>query len=171
MIGRTAREIFPAEEARTIERHHQEVLATGRTHFHEEYQSNLDAYRWSIVIRFPIRDPQGEIVVVGCFALDITRSKRAEAEVKASDERFRTIADIHPTPMVITRMGDREVLFANRACYEKFKLHPDEFARADRSSLYADAEDRERLYAEIARGGRSRAVRSSCVRRPATSSR
>jgi PAS domain S-box-containing protein len=154
VIGRTVHEIFPPDEARTMERHHQEVLATGRTHFHEEYQSSLDAYRWSMVIRFPIRDAQGEIAVVGCFALDITRSKLAEAEVKASAERFRTIADIHPTPMVITRTRDREVLFANRACYDVFKVPADEFARIDRSRLYGNAEDRERLYDDIAQDGR-----------------
>ncbi len=154
VVGRTAQEIFPPEEAGTISCHHQEVLETGQTHFHEEYQPSLDAYRWSMVIRFPIRDAQGEIAVVGCFALDITRSKLAEAEVKASAERFRTIADIHPTPMVITRMGDREVLFANRACYDVFKVRPDEFPMIDRSRLYGNPRDRERLYDDIAGGGR-----------------
>jgi PAS domain S-box-containing protein len=153
VLGRAARDIFPPEEARTIERHHEEVLASGRTHFHEEYQPSLDAYRWSMVIRFPIRDAQGEIAVVGAFALDITRSKLAEAEIKASAERFRTIADIHPTPMVITRLEDREVLFANRACHDVFQVPPDEFTRIDRNSLYGDAEDRQRIYDEIARDG------------------
>ena len=115
-------------KADVIDRHHREVLETGRTHFHEEYQPSLDAYRWSMVIRFPIRDAHGEIAVVGCFALDITRSKLAEAEVKASAERFRTIAEIHPTPMIITALSDREVLFANRAYYDAFRVD----ARRDR---------------------------------------
>ena len=154
VVGRTAADIFPPAECEAIERHHLEVLETGRTHYHEEFQPSLDAYQWSMVIWFPIRDAQGEIAVVGCFALDITRSKLAEAEVKASAERFRTIADIHPTPMVITRMGDREVLFANRACFEVFKVRPDEFARFDRGRLYGNVEDRERLYADLDRGER-----------------
>ena len=146
------------------------MLETGRTQFHEEYQPSLDAYQWSMVIRFPIRDAKGEIAVVGCFALDITRSKLAEAEVKASAERFRTIADIHPTPMIITRLGDREVLFANRAYFDVFgvgdRTLPD-FDRDAASTLEPD--EREEIYADIAPrpaidGARDRA----CARRRAS---
>ena len=96
VIGRTAAEIFPAKEAAFIDRHHQEVLRTGRTHFYEEHQPSLDAYQWSIVIRFPIRDVHGEVAVVGCFALDITERKRAEAALKASEARLAAFMENAP---------------------------------------------------------------------------
>ena len=154
VLGRTAAEVFPAIESDVIDRHHREVLETGATHFHEEHQPSLDAYEWSMVIRFPIRDAHGEIAVVGCFALDITRSKLAEAEVKASASRFRTIAEVHPTPMVIVRLADRELLFANRAFFDTFRVEPVEIAEYDRSFLYGDPVDREAIFAELARGAR-----------------
>ena len=154
VVGRTAHDLFPPAEAATIDRHHQEVLATGRTHVHEEYQPSLGDYRWSMVLRFPIRDAQGEVAVVGAFALDITRSKQAEAEVIASALRFRTIADTHPTPLIITRLDDREVLFANRAYFEVFGTQPDALAQFDRGKLYGDPADREAIYAAIQRDER-----------------
>ncbi len=154
VIGSTARDVFPPDEADQIDQHHAEVLSTGKTVFYEEYQPSLGEYQWSMVIRFPIRDARGEIAVVGCLALDITERKRAEAEVKASAARFRAIAEIHPTPMIITRLSDREVLFANRAYFDVFRAAPDDIARFDRGRLYADPSEREGIYAEIARGDR-----------------
>ena len=88
VIGCTPFDLFPHDEAVIIDQHHREVLATGRTLFHEEYQPSLDAYQWSIVIRFPIRDAQGKVSVVGGFALDISERKRAEAALKASEARL-----------------------------------------------------------------------------------
>ncbi|MEK0083028.1 PAS domain S-box protein [Benzoatithermus flavus] len=120
MIGRTPSDVFPPAEAAMIDRHHREVLETGDVVVHEEHQPSLDAYQWSIVIRFPIRDASGAVAVVGGFALDITERKRAEAALVASEQRFRTIADLHPTPMLIARLDDRRILFANRAYRELF---------------------------------------------------
>ena len=281
LIGSTAYDVFPHDEAAVIDQHHRAVLETGRTLFHEEYQPSLDAYKWSIVIRFPIFDAHGKVSIVGGFALDITERKRAEAalkasearlaafmenapvgmylkdregrylvanpemanvfgrpveeiigstpeelladgeapgirafdrevweqglptvheehfpghatyawsmvirfpirdetgpgrrqiggfdvditrpklaeaEVKASEQRFRTIAEIHPTPMIITRLDDREVLFANRAYFDGVRVTPDELARFDRGTLYGDPGDREAIYAAIAQAGKA----------------
>ena len=74
--------------------------------------------------------------------------------MKASAERFRTIADIHPTPMIITRLGDREVLFANRAYHEVFGVGERTLPDFDRSSLYAQPNEREEIYAGIEHGQR-----------------
>jgi PAS domain S-box-containing protein len=149
MIGRTPRDVFPPEEAAMIERHHQEVLETGGVVVHEEHQPSLDAYRWSIVIRFPIRDASGAVAIVGGFALDITERKRAEAALKASEQRFRTIADLHPTPMVVATLDDRRVLFANRAHREVFGP-PDHGLDAAFSCAEPGLEDK--IFAAVGRG-------------------
>ena len=134
LIGRTAEEAFAPEEAARIDRYNREVIETGQPLVTEEYLADRSDYAWSMIIRFPIRDEDGAVVQVGGFNLDITRSKLAETEVKASAERFRTIAEVHPTPMVIVRLADRELLFANRAFFDAFRVEPGAMAVFDRSS-------------------------------------
>ena len=131
VIGRTAAEIFPAKEAAFIDRHHQEVLRTGRTHFYEEHQPSLDAYQWSIVIRFPIRDVHGEIAVVGCFALDITERKRAEAALKASEARLAAFMENAPVGMYLKDLAGR-YLMANPEMGKLFGRPVETHDRPDR---------------------------------------
>ena len=130
------------------------MIETGQPLVTEEHLADRSDYAWSMIIRFPIRDEDGAVVQVGGFNLDITRSKLAEAEVKASAERFRTIAEVHPTPMVIVRLADRELLFANRAFFDTFRVEPGAMAVFDRSSLYGDPADREAIFVELGRGER-----------------
>ncbi len=154
-IGRTARDFFPPAEAEEILANIMSVLESGEPMVVEEHQPSLEAYAWATVIRFPIKDAAGKVVGVGGFAVDTTAQKRAQAELEASEQRFRTIAELHPIPLVITRLADRSVLFANRAFYETFRLDParlmGDFHRAD---LYEDQTVREEIFATI-RAGRS----------------
>ena len=137
-----------------IAHYNRAVIESGRPLVTEEASSDRMDYAWSMIIRFPIRDETGTPMQVGGFILDISRPKLAEAEVKASAERFRTIAEIHPTPMIITRLVDREVLFANRSYFDTFRVAPDTMADFDRGALYVDRSEREAIYADIAKGER-----------------
>ena len=114
VIGRTPSELFPPREALVIERHHREVLETGQVVVHEEHQPSLDAYAWSVVIRFPVRDEEGRIAVVGGIALDITERKRAEAALRASEARFRAIIE-DQTEFISRFTPDFEITFVNNA--------------------------------------------------------
>ena len=153
IIGSTAEQLLAPGEAPAIRAADGEMSAHGLPTVREEFFPGHATYAWSMVIRFPIRDEAGEVAQVGGFDVDITRPKLAEAEVKASEQRFKTIAEIHPTPMIITRLDDREVLFANRAYFAVFGLTPEKLAGFDRTRLYADAANREAIYAAIDAGG------------------
>jgi PAS domain S-box-containing protein len=93
-IGRTLREVLP-ELARSIEPHLRQVLATGepvrnleivgetggdpvrRRHFMESY--------------FPIAGANGGRVGVGALVVEITELKQAEAALRDSEKRFRSL--------------------------------------------------------------------------------
>ena len=110
VMGKTPFEVFPPEEAEVIDRHHREVLESGRSVVHEEFQPSLDAYQWSLVVRFPIRDAKGEIAVVGGFALDITERKRAEEALKASEARLAAFMEHAPVGMYLKGLDGRYVM-------------------------------------------------------------
>ena len=168
MIGRTAEDAFLAEEAARIAQHNRAVIETGRPLVTEEHLANRGEYAWSMIIRFPIRDEGGRVVQVGGFNLDITRSKLAEAEVKSSAERFRTIAEAHPTPMVIVRLADRQLRFANRAFFDTFRVDPDHDGRPrPEHALRRSGRARGDFRRASAAASASTAASSSCASPPA----
>ena len=117
------------EEAAAVRRFDAEVLEGGGPTRREERLEGRDAYAWSMVIRFPVRDAAGRIVRIGGFDLDITAQKRALAKLAASERRLREIVRGHPVPMSITRLADRRLLYANRAFLAAFGLTPEERRR------------------------------------------
>lgn len=164
-IGKTPFDLFPEDEAAMIARNCRAVMESGEPLVVEEHQPSLDAYAWSTVIRFPVKDEAGRVIGAGGFAVDITAQKRAQAELAASEARFRTIAELQPVPLTITRLADRKVMFANRAYYATFGLDPAEIAGDfDRNLLYEDPAEREAIFAALGRGcsveGRSLRMRA-----------
>ena len=79
---------------------------------------------------------QGEMAVIS-GVLDLTEQKRAEAEIarqrealRRSEQRFRTIAEAHPVPVLIVRRADRRVLYASQPFLELMRVTPAAGARA-----------------------------------------
>lgn len=60
------------------------------------------------------RDANGRHIarLVGSIG-DITQRKRSEAELRASEARFRSITEAHPVPVLITKLQDGNILYAS----------------------------------------------------------
>jgi PAS domain S-box-containing protein len=86
MLGRGPEEVLAPDEAAMVRRFDAELLERGEPTRHEEHLEGHDAYAWSMVIRFPVRDASGRIVQIGGFDVDITGMKRAEEELTRSRE-------------------------------------------------------------------------------------
>ena len=109
----------------------------------EECLEGRDAYAWSMVIRFPVRDAAGRIVQIGGFDLDITAQKRALAELAASEERLRGPSPRDPVPMSIARLARPPPRSSSTSAYPgRFGLRPRRARRLRPRRLYADPEER-----------------------------
>lgn len=96
---------------------------------------------------FPIRDSHGAVVGIGAVARDITDRVLAEAALRESEARFRSLADAAPI-MIWTAGPDRLVDYMSRACFEFTGRGPDILGDAwvevihpdDRTEVTADYE-------------------------------
>ncbi len=94
--GSHTSEMYSAETADAVRAHEMAVLDWGKA-IEREYCIERDGtQRTQLVVKFPIRDAEGEVVGVGGIGTDITERKRAEAALALSEERFQGLYDDSP---------------------------------------------------------------------------
>ncbi|HEX6111161.1 MAG TPA: PAS domain S-box protein, partial [Geminicoccaceae bacterium] len=153
MLGRTVLDSPIGHDAAFIPERDQEVLRTGRVLVSEEHLPNPDQYVWELVIRFPVRGPDGGITHIGGFDVDITERKAMEEALKASEQRFRAFAEAHPVPLFIAHMDTARVIFASPPCAELLRVPLPELLAGTTFRFYADLEDRAKVMEQLRRDG------------------
>lgn len=109
-IGRTVRDVVP-HLAPTLEPLIQEVLSTGVTHPAAEISGFTRAReqgQW-LVSYDPIFGPDGRPEGVGAWVADISERKRAEAAVRESEQRIRSLVDAMEDSVFILDRNERLV--------------------------------------------------------------
>lgn len=88
MLGRDDASLFPPEIARHITSMDRQVIQTGESIVYEEEIPNQGILRSLLSIKYPWRDPQGQIVGVIGISRDITDRKRAEADLAERNQEL-----------------------------------------------------------------------------------
>ena len=90
----------------------------------------------------PLRDAHGRVIGAAKIARDVTQQKMAEAAIKNSEQRFRTMADTVPG-CVWTARPDGSIDYANRYWYEFSGLTEEQTAGSEWASiLHPDDQER-----------------------------
>lgn len=110
LIGSVDHEVFPDSIARHLYEHTRRVLETGRLLQAEERLPGEGGMRTYLTLRFPLKRPDGTIYATCGIATDITDRKRAEDELRKSEERFRSFAMNAPAAVFIKDLQGRYVL-------------------------------------------------------------
>jgi PAS domain S-box-containing protein len=76
---------------------------------------------------------------------DITKYKRAEEELRKSEEQFRSLANLTPIHISVSRASDGKILFVNATYEENFGYGKGELVGVKASDLYCDQKDRVKL--------------------------
>jgi PAS domain S-box-containing protein len=104
----------------------------------------------------PIRDARGRVVGASAIARDISERRRTDAQLRSSEERFRSIFD-HSLDAIILGGLDGRILAANRAACEMFGRTEDELRRVGRAGTVDESDPRlQAILDERRRTGKSR---------------
>jgi len=85
--------------------------------------------------------PEGRLILL----TDITTQKKLEQKIRRSEERWRSIVDGAPFPIVITSVSDNRILLVNQRTIRQFNLSYADLIGRNTEEFYADKKTREQL--------------------------
>lgn len=127
IIGKKDEDLFPAEIARETAADDRRVIETGVPLVNKEEggESVGNGGHWVLTSKLPWRDSKGNIIGLYGISNDITDRKRAEAQLRESEAKFKNLAEQSPNMIFINARG--RVVYANRKCEEILGYQIDEF--------------------------------------------
>ena len=106
------------------------------------------------VVAFTIRDSQTQRpIALAAVMRDIAEQKHSEQALRQSEERFRAIAELSPSPIIITRISDGLVLYANDQTRSLFGVDLRDAEKYKATDFYCNPDDRQQLLKKLEREG------------------
>ncbi|MGA9752692.1 MAG: PAS domain S-box protein [Acidobacteriota bacterium] len=142
VLGKSAGDVLPADEARTLQEEDAQILA-GEELIWDEANSFLgDRESWWISSKFPVRDTEGRTNLVGGISIEVTDRKRTDEALRASEQRYRAILEnMEEGYYEVDLQGN--LTFANSAFYRTFGRPEQELLGASyRSVMTPDTAER-----------------------------
>ena len=106
LVGKTDFDIWPKELADIYTTDDVNVLRSGVPFFTEEPISEKGQISWFETFKTPVFDSLGDVIGTTGYAHDITERKKAENELRESEDKFRLTFDSSPDSINVNRVDD-----------------------------------------------------------------
>jgi len=112
MIGKTAHDLLPKDQADKVRARQQHVLISGAGMQNEEHLNTATGERWFRSFLQPVGDAEGRLFGVQVVSHDVTELTRVERDLRESDARLRLM--VSQLPAVLWTV-DRNLRFTSSA--------------------------------------------------------
>jgi PAS domain S-box-containing protein len=128
------------------------VLARDTGEPHEGEVASPDGRQWYIR-GYPTKDENGQVVGIVEFCLDITEKKRVEEALRESEERYRTLMETNPDPVIVYDI-EGNIVYFNPAFTRVFGWTPEElqYKRMERFVPEDDMPDAKAMMVKLLSG-------------------
>ncbi|HET9662770.1 MAG TPA: PAS domain S-box protein, partial [Burkholderiales bacterium] len=155
IVGKTVFDIFPRELAERLEAEDRAVMESGiplldregQTFFSRPGDGSREA-RWHVTSKVPLRDRTGGVFGLVGVNRDITDRKRMEEALRESEDRYRSLFELAPLPLMVMDDTTLRILAVNRPAEEKYGYTRAEFLAMTILDLQVE-DDRERVALEL----------------------
>ena len=138
-LGANILDLIPGEKNEPIKESFERVLAGERI----EYELREDLPEWFLVTYSPVSDSDGNVAGVYVVTKDITERKKAEEEMKRSEEKYRQLFHNSPLPMWVTEIGNKRFIDVNETAIRQYGYNREEFLQMDVWKLRPGKDDGE----------------------------
>ncbi len=149
---------------RDVISHHSRALGMKHEYEHAFIERSMEDIRHCDEVPTEIQSPNNRVLRYHCVALpdggrmltyvDITDQKQALDAIALAEQRQRRLLEMAPYPLVVTRMSDGRILYANARTAEAIGLNQEELRGTPAPNYYANPADRERLLDVLSKEGR-----------------
>jgi PAS domain S-box-containing protein len=154
LIGKKFQELFPRLTGTRAERDLEKAF-NGEFVKNEAYQSEYNQ-RYIQNYITPLRNEQGEVYAALAIGHDVTDIKRAEEDLKKSQQRFVKLFSVSPVAMSLSHASDGKVIDVNNAWGRMFELDPaDMIGRNAEEISISDLNERKTKVRQIKESGGS----------------
>jgi PAS domain S-box-containing protein len=168
VIGRTVDEFAPPGEAEVFLAKDRELLASGGLQEYEQ-TTRFNGIERDILIRKAVfTNPDGTPAGLVGVLTDISRQKEIARKLRKSEERFRSILEAAPLPIIVIDSARGVVMFCNTRGAHQFGLTPDTVEGMPTKGFYADDHVRMDLLDRIRREKRLDNVEMQMIRADGT---
>jgi PAS domain S-box-containing protein len=136
LIGKSILGIFPKESATRFAKNNKEVVETGKGKFIEEKMVGGGREFYINTSLNPVKDSKGKVIAVMGIVRDNTEKKRAEENLKESEETFRSIFENAGDGILVADTEKRRFLMANRKICRMLGYGRKELLKLDVSKIH-----------------------------------
>jgi PAS domain S-box-containing protein len=127
LVGKTDFDISPEDLAKKYRADDEKVMKCGnRKRVVEPWGKKKGKRIWMETIKTPIYNDSGELIGTSGIARDITESKKAEEELRESEERFRAIFDNAADGILLADPESKRFHIGNKVMVQMLGCKPEE---------------------------------------------